>query len=144
MSRVRVGVTAPPPPPPPMLTPGLGTPTGVSAAHLHAGGSVFHRGIFNFIELNKDGSGPPSSWRLMVWRWADDEGAKRLVVVNFSDTEGWARVVLPDAAPHSGVGDTVSLTDLLSGTRFDRSATEMRGEGLVVGIPPYSAHILEY
>ena len=79
---------------------------------------------------------------MMAWRWADAEGNKRLVVVNFSDAEGWAHVPLADATAHGG--DTLMVTELLAGTVFSRSAEEVRVGGLVVGVGPYSAQIFEY
>jgi hypothetical protein len=78
----------------------------------------------------------------MAWRWADDAGNKRLVVINFSDTEGWGNVVVPDASAPSG--DNLTITELFSGIQYVRSASQMRTTGLVCGVAPFSAQVFDY
>merc|ERR1719203_2237845 len=89
--------------------------------------------------------GPPQSgsgWRLTAWRW-EHNGEKRLVVFNWSDQQGWGGVQAADAYSRDG-SDNIQLTDLLTGETFDRSASEMRGSGLFVGLAPWQAHIFTY
>jgi hypothetical protein len=101
-------------------------------------GSVFHTGTWTYIDVDKSGTG----WRLVAWRWGDSDGNKRLVVVNFSDTMGWGNVVVADATAPSG--DTLTITELITGVQYERSASQMRTTGLVCGVEPFSAQIFEY
>lgn len=98
---------------------------------------LFHKGTWTYINVPSEGSG----WRLMAWRW-EYYGEKRLIVVNFSDQQGWGNVQVADA--HASSGDEVRLTELLSGEEYTRSGSEMRGRGLTVGLPPWSAQIFKY
>merc|ERR1712060_465671 len=96
---------------------------------------VFHDGTWTFVDVPKSGSG----WRITAWRW-EYNGDNRLVVINFSEQQGWGNVQVANAAGRNG-SDEVELTDLLTDERFTRSATEMRGSGLVVGLAPWQAHV---
>jgi len=99
---------------------------------------VFHQGTWTMISIPQSGSG----WRLTAWRW-EHNGEKRLVVFNWSDQQGWGGVQAADAYSRDG-SDNIQLTDLLTGETFDRSASEMRGSGLFVGLAPWQAHIFTY
>lgn len=101
---------------------------------------VFRSGMWSYIPVSKDGSG----WRLMAWRWSSTDGSsKRLIVVNFSDAQGWGNVQVADAIGTSG-SDDITITELLSGSQYVRSAGQMRSSGLVCGVEPYTAQIFEY
>jgi len=101
---------------------------------------VFHSGTWSYISVPKDGTG----WRLAAWRWSSQDGSsKRLVVVNLSDAEGWGNVQVADAIGANG-SDNISIAELLSGSQYTRSASEMRSSGLVCGVAPHSAQIFEY
>jgi len=99
---------------------------------------VFHEGTWTYIDIPGEGSG----WRLAAWRW-EYLGTKRLVVVNFSDAEGWGIVQVANAHGQGG-SDEIELTDLLTDTKYTRSANELRWKGLTVGMAPWTAHIFEY
>lgn len=98
---------------------------------------VFHSGTWTFIQTPKDGT----SWRLMAWRWRSADGAvKRVVVVNFSDQKGWANVRLDDIEGN----DKISLTELLTGVVYERSVNDLKANGLVCGLDPWTAQIFSY
>lgn len=83
----------------------------------------------------------PDAWRLVAWSWAHkDSGEKRLVVVDFSEVAAGGAVVVPDV---SGSG-TVTITELMSGTQYQRSAEEMRSSGLYVILDKFSGQIFSY
>jgi hypothetical protein len=101
---------------------------------------VFHEGSWTFIPVSKEGTG----WRLCAWRWASSDGrTKRLVVVNFSDTEGWGNVVIDDVQGEGG-SDTLTITELFTGTDYQRSASQLRSSGLTCGLKPWTAQIFSY
>lgn len=101
---------------------------------------VFHTGTWQYIDVPKDGTG----WRLAAWRWSSsDTKTKRLVVVNFSDTMAWANVQVADAYGFNG-SDGLWITELFSSNRYQRSAVEMRSNGLVCGVGGFSAQIFDY
>lgn len=99
---------------------------------------VFHKGTWTMIDVDPSGSG----WRLTAWRW-EYNGEKRLVVFNWSEEQGWGSVRVADAF-NRGSSDNILLTDLLTDETFSRSASEMRGPGLSVGLNAYQSHIFAY
>eukprot|EP00762_Andalucia_godoyi_P004687 ANDGO_03533.mRNA.1 hypothetical protein (macronuclear) len=78
---------------------------------------------------------------LFAWSWAYGS-TKRLCVINYSSSSAGGTVVVPDATAASG--DTITITDLLSGQSFQRSASQMRTTGLVVVVNSYFAQIFSY
>jgi glycosidase len=100
---------------------------------------VFHTGKWTFIDTPTDAS----SWRVTAWRWSSTDGRKkRLIVVNFSDQEAWANVAVADAG--NGSSDDITITELLSGKAYLRSASKMRSSGLTCGLQPFTAQIFSY
>jgi len=99
---------------------------------------VFHEGSWTMIGIPQEGSG----WRLTAWRW-EHNGVKRLVIVNWSDQQGWGPVKVADAYSRDG-SDNLPITDLLTDETYVRSASELRGPGLFVGLDAYQAHIFAY
>eukprot|EP00928_Gymnodinium_smaydae_P015776 TRINITY_DN1584_c0_g1_i3.p1 TRINITY_DN1584_c0_g1~~TRINITY_DN1584_c0_g1_i3.p1 ORF type:complete len:535 (+),score=103.23 TRINITY_DN1584_c0_g1_i3:65-1669(+) len=101
---------------------------------------VFHTGIWTFVNTPREGS----AWRVSAWRWASADGSKkRLIVVNFSDQAAWAQVQVADALGNGG-SDMILVKDLLTDAVYQRSASELRGSGLNVGLQPWSASIFDY
>eukprot|EP01106_Pelomyxa_sp_JSP_P017968 TRINITY_DN778_c0_g1_i10.p1 TRINITY_DN778_c0_g1~~TRINITY_DN778_c0_g1_i10.p1 ORF type:complete len:128 (-),score=20.54 TRINITY_DN778_c0_g1_i10:225-608(-) len=84
--------------------------------------------------------GDNTAWRLLAWRWNYANTSKRLVVVDYSDTGGCGNIVLPDVV---GSGD-VTVTELLSGAQYTRSAPTLRSTGLTVVLDPWQAQIFQY
>jgi hypothetical protein len=78
----------------------------------------------------------PSYLNLVAWSWSGDE-ARYLVVVNLSDRTAQARV----RAPWTNVeGETLRLVDGLSDATFERSGSELKGEGMYVELGPWACH----
>lgn len=101
---------------------------------------VFHSGSWTFISTPESGT----AWRLCAWRWTSSDGSdKRLVVVNFSNTQAWGSIQVADAESRGG-SDNITVTELLTNTPYQRSASTMRGAGLNVGVDPWRAQIFSY
>lgn len=96
---------------------------------------IFKKGEWVYLDV----WGTDQSWRLMAWRWSYGK-ERRLCVLNFSDYEGTGRVIVSDA---EGEGD-IPIVELLSGEKYERSAKEMRQDGLFVIVPPWYGQIFSY
>ena len=74
--------------------------------------------------------------RLVAWGWS-----RELVVVNLSDAPAQARVHLPwdDLA-----GRAWTLTDRLSGARYDRTGDELAGDGVYVALDAWEPYWLAF
>jgi hypothetical protein len=98
---------------------------------------VFHTGEWKLAER----TGWPdnqSCQNLVAWSWsAPDE--RYLIVVNLSDATSQARVRVPWTDMR---GETIRLTDQLSGVEFDRDGGEIADEGLYVELAPWGSHFL--
>lgn len=68
---------------------------------------------------------------------------QRLCVINYSDAEGVGSVVVSNAVAPGGTDD-LTITELLSGQSYVRSASQMRTSGLLVIIPAWYAQIFAY
>jgi len=79
----------------------------------------------------------PSAMHLLAWSWTD--GQRRAVaVVNWSPAPAQGRVLLPwDDLD----GRSLTLTDVLTGTCYDRDGGELQREGLYVDRPGWGAHV---
>jgi len=98
---------------------------------------VFKLGQWQY--MNVQGNNTP----LIAFHWSYNND-RRLCVINFSNQQqGWGTIVLPDAQPVNG-NDTIPITDLLSGTVYERSASELRTTGLNVGVNSWYGQIFQY
>lgn len=91
---------------------------------------VFNQGQYYWMNADRQ--------ELLCWRWVLGNH-KRLVIVNYSNQKTSGTVKVPDAE-----GDVITLTDLLTGTSYQRNARELREQGLHVILDPWKAHIFEY
>jgi hypothetical protein len=100
-----------------------------------AGDDVFHRGVWQMLEIQPEHPNDPSSQNLAAWQWklGDD---LRLVVVNLGAAVSQGRVICPDA-----VAADVTLTDDLKSITYDRNGTEMADPGLYVRLQGFGAHV---
>jgi hypothetical protein len=73
---------------------------------------------------------------LLAWTWKSDE--RYLVVVNLSDYKSQGRVGLPWDELRTGYWQ---LTDLLSGSTYERDGNEMLSPGLYVELGPWGYHL---
>jgi len=96
-------------------------------------------GTWNYAPVINSGD----AWRLMAWRWNYNNTSKRLVVVNFSDASGSGSIVLPDVVSDTG-SDTVTLSELWTGTSYDRSVSQMKSSGLFVVVSAWNSQIFDY
>jgi glycosidase len=102
---------------------------------------VFHTGTWSFLPVTNSSQ----AYDLFAWKWADvTTGSKRLVIVNYTASQGSGAVRVTDAKPDQPGNDTVTFVDLLSGQKYQRSATVVQTTGLFVIIGPYYAQIFQY
>eukprot|EP01114_Cavostelium_apophysatum_P001197 TRINITY_DN11013_c0_g1_i2.p1 TRINITY_DN11013_c0_g1~~TRINITY_DN11013_c0_g1_i2.p1 ORF type:complete len:504 (+),score=68.63 TRINITY_DN11013_c0_g1_i2:87-1598(+) len=97
---------------------------------------VFKYGDWIYIDLSDSGTD------LIAYRWefGDD---RRLCVINYSGDTGSTNVIVSNAQPING-NDTIPVTDLLSGTKYWRSAKMMQTQGLDVVVNSWYAQIFQY
>lgn len=74
----------------------------------------------------------------MAWNWSSDAD-RLLIVVNLSDAAAQAQVKVPWTDLK---GRQWCLTDLLSGTAYERHGDEMLSLGLYVDLQPWNYHFL--
>ena len=99
---------------------------------------VFRNGNWDLCER----SGWPdnaSYQNIVAWCWSDQEPFY-LIVVNLSDTTSQARVRV---GWQKCAGQTVRLTDKLSGAVYDRSCDEMLSPGLYIDLPAWNYNLFE-
>eukprot|EP01117_Protostelium_nocturnum_P007897 TRINITY_DN2819_c0_g1_i1.p1 TRINITY_DN2819_c0_g1~~TRINITY_DN2819_c0_g1_i1.p1 ORF type:complete len:544 (-),score=179.60 TRINITY_DN2819_c0_g1_i1:15-1646(-) len=101
---------------------------------------VFNKGDWTYLNVQADNSN--TAWRLVAYRW-QYKNQKRLVIVNYSDTQGSGTIVVSNAQGSNG-GDSLTITDLVSGATYPRSASEMKTKGLQVVVNSWWAQIFEY
>jgi hypothetical protein len=79
-----------------------------------------------------------SARQLVAYCWKTD-GRRHLIVVNLADRAAQAQVQIPwnDLAEH-----TWQLHDALSDTAFRRDGTQLRDDGLYVGMGPWESYFL--
>jgi hypothetical protein len=99
---------------------------------------VFRDGQWTLCE--RSGWPDNSSFQsLMAWTWVKDDD-RYLVIVNFSDNTVQARVQMPWPDLK---GDTWRLSDLLSGSIYDRNGNEMLDPGLYVEVGPWKSNFFQ-
>ncbi|TCO50688.1 alpha-amylase [Actinocrispum wychmicini] len=81
----------------------------------------------------------PSYRTLLAWSWSAADGARHVIVVNFAGQPAQARIPLPWTDLR---GRMWCLTDLLTGTDFDRDGDELVHPGLFVALGPWQFHVL--
>jgi hypothetical protein len=99
---------------------------------------IFHVGHWSLCD--------PTGWpdnksfeNLLAWSWS--LGSEHyLVVVNLSDCLVQARIPVPWAGPPAAIWH---LTDMNSGTFYEREADEMLSPGLYVELRPWGQHFFE-
>jgi hypothetical protein len=98
---------------------------------------IFRNGHWQLV----DGSGwpdNPSYHNILTWCWHGD-GEYHLIVVNFSDSDAQALIRLPW---DEFKGKTWYMTDLFTGTEYERNGDEMVNNGLYIDLPPWGYHFM--
>ncbi|KAJ5078319.1 alpha-14-glucan:maltose-1-phosphate maltosyltransferase [Anaeramoeba ignava] len=102
---------------------------------------VFLKGTYSLI------TGCDNKNQLLTWKYyhenQDGTYDKRLCVINFTGSTAYGHVVVSDAYGKDG-SDNIDITELFTGTVYQRSASQMRSEGLTVIIDPWFAQIFSY
>jgi len=99
---------------------------------------VFHEGEWKLC--NRTGwNDNPSFQNIVAWTWRR-ANERYLIVVNLSDHAAQARVQIPW---HDLGGELWHLTDMLSGSTFDRNGNEMHLPGLYVELGPWNYHFFQ-
>jgi len=100
--------------------------------------AVFHDGQWSLCE--RTGWPDNSSFQNLVsWSWIKDDD-RYLIIVNFSDSTVQARVKIPWRDVR---GETWRLTDVFSGTSYDRDGDEMLAPGLYVELGPWNSSFFQ-
>lgn len=99
---------------------------------------VFREGQWNLCERS-GWPDNPSHQNIVAWRWSDRE-VRYLIVVNLSDITSQARIRVgwDDLA-----GQTLRLTDRLSGHTYEREGDDLLSSGLYVDMPPWNYYFFE-
>ncbi len=77
---------------------------------------------------------------LLAWCWNKSK-KRHLVVINFSDRPAQSKVKVPWDNLR---GKNWKLSDLFSGTTYDRSGDEIQNEGLYVDLPAWGFHLFRF
>ncbi|MFA6102035.1 MAG: alpha-amylase family glycosyl hydrolase [Victivallaceae bacterium] len=73
---------------------------------------------------------------LLAWTWQKD-GMSYLIIINYSDSESRGMIRLQ----WEGIcGKTLGLTDVLNGEKYNRSGSEIAGNGIYVALKSWSCH----
>lgn len=101
---------------------------------------IYHEGTWELCELGPAWEGSQSYRNLIAytWRHGDD---RRLIVVNYAGSSSRCRVPLPDLDLD---GTKWALADVLVDERYERSGTEMAGDGLYVELGPWGTHVFQF
>jgi len=100
--------------------------------------SSFRNGTWELLPVSQQQGGAP----LMAWKWVNEE-EKILCVLNFSPNDASGAIVLSDASSQNG-SDMIPITELLTGTVYNRSVSQMRSTGLEVVVNSWFAQIFLY
>jgi glycosidase len=98
---------------------------------------VFHTGNWEYLPVYNT-----SSYTLMSWKFTSTT-TRRVTIVNFTPNQEFGQVILSDAQAPNG-GDWYMITELMTGTQYNRSAQEMRTSGLGVVVPAWNGQIFAY
>jgi len=96
---------------------------------------VFHDGTWYWRPVTGSGI-------LLAWEW-ELNGEKVLTVLNYSGNQVSGSVVCPLAQPNNG-NDIIPVTELLTGTVYQRSAKQMSTSGLIVVLDSWSVQMFDY
>ncbi len=73
---------------------------------------------------------------LLSWTWRKNN-LLYLIVINYGDSEAKGMLRLQWEDIH---GKTLRLTDVLNGEKYDRSGSEMAGNGIYIALKPWDCH----
>jgi len=98
---------------------------------------IFNLGTWTYRSIDgSDASG------LLAWEW-EYNSEKILVVINFSDSQGSGSIVCPKV--HSvNDNDNIPVTELLTGTIYPQSPSQMSSTGLEVEVGSWSVQMFQY
>jgi glycosidase len=80
---------------------------------------------------------------IAVWKWVKDD-EKILIAVNLSPDEKWCKVKCPDAPDPPAGSETIDVLDLMTDQKYPSKPSDMRGDGLNIGIGGHQQQVLLY
>jgi hypothetical protein len=101
---------------------------------------VFRNGTWSLAEIMPAWDGNWTSDCFIAWCWQQDDGERRLVVVNYAANQSQCYVRIPFVEL---TGHTVRLKDLMGPASFDRDGSDIVARGLFVDLPPWGYHVFE-
>ena len=101
---------------------------------------VVRNGQWALLEVGPAWDGNPTAGEFLAFSWTSDDGARRLVVVNYSahPAQAYVRWPWPDARESHW-----RLTDQLGPEVYDRPAIGLLDYGLYLDAPAWQAHLFE-
>jgi len=81
------------------------------------------------------------TWGCFVaWSWDEQDGQRRVMVVNYAGNQSqcYVRLPLPELSGH-----TVRFKDLMGPASYDRDGSELLSRGLYLDLPPWGYHVFE-
>ncbi len=74
----------------------------------------------------------------VAWMWTGRTGERRLVAVNYASNQSQCYVRLPATGAR-----TVTFTDLMSASTFERDGRDLDARGLYLDMPPWGYHVFD-
>jgi hypothetical protein len=101
---------------------------------------VVRNGQWALLEVGPACGGNPTAGNFLAFSWTADDGARRLVVVNYSahPAQAYVRWPWPDARESQW-----RLTDQLGPEVYDRPAIDLQRYGLYLDVPAWQVHLFE-
>lgn len=97
-------------------------------------------GQWQLLGCNSAWPGNASARQFLAYAWTHDT-RRLLIVINYAPQRGQCRVDVPFA---DLAGKTCRLTDLVTGTVYERSGDELAGRGLFVDLPAWGRHVFAF
>ena len=99
---------------------------------------LLHTGEWRLLEVREIDH---TSAQVIAWRWKDEAGDLRIIVVNPGDHAAQGRVDVVDDLPEGPEGDEVGFQDLLDGRTYSWSRADLIDRGLHVMLERGQAHV---
>ena len=101
---------------------------------------VFRDGEWRLLECAPAWEGNWTWDCFIAWAWQRDDGARRLVAVNYAANQSQCYVRIPFA---DVAGRTVRVNDLMGPAGFDRDGQDLVSRGLYLDLAPWGYHVFE-
>ncbi len=104
------------------------------------GQEVFRTAEWRLLDPEPAWPGNPTCENFLAWSWTSDNGRTAVVIINYADVRGQCRLRFP--IPR-GIGDTITLADMLGSEVYERSVSEILDRGLYVDLEPWAHNVFD-